>query len=848
MNGRSRLIVAGIVTLTMLAVLLSFHRSYSPGPLLEGHKPFAADCAACHQPWHGVELASNSCVDCHGNIDHNDHLNAKLDDKDFGVVATRHLAGFNDRLACLSCHTDHKGRKVDLAASSGTNCTACHAHDSIQDVSAHGHSLRVRWNPQQNFVKDFNHKQHLEDTLKHLEKARDDAQKMRSPARKQAAEKAAAELAGLLDRSGQHLNCRSCHMVSSPASDQPEEFAIVTSGCTASTCHSSWQDEDLKLANAVAVPPGHADSSAPESATIPFVESVIFRPINATFVPHSAGHLRAECSGCHLHMEESEKPRDSHTNEIGKCFSCHAHEAGAPSSQVAMLRGSNILSAGSADAAQVEVLELPKEKTLNACSDCHAFHSYYHAGSLIKDFPSKAPTTRPHQPAGLQLAAYTISVHGLRNGSPSITLRRITLTPWWVATLALLTMTVIGIGYLRYLPAETHRQLISSSGTQRTPEIPMLDDTYQASVPRLYIAGDAGETASINYAMRSGRQVSESIASAIRLEKRPLETETYDVAIIGCGPAGISATASAKANGLNYLALEQTTAASTIRMFPRGKFIQATPIELNEYGSFYMQGDRTKEELVEKWEEMLTTMQLQINEREEVTSITRTGEEFEIATLANKRFKARYVLLTIGKRGTPRKLGVEGETVGRVFYNLLEPEDFKDKRILVVGGGNSSTEVTQMLANPALRNVVSYSFRDAALGPPVTPENAEKISDLQQRVQITVYPSSEVKEIKPGKVVLAPRAASSRKQQTKDQPTQQSARRSFFERLTAMLERRKEQRAAETSAVQQAPDPSVVKLTEPIEIENDFVFAMVGAELPTAFMKSIGIRMTRKGF
>jgi len=166
-----------------------------------------------------------------------------------------------------------------------------------------------------------------------------------------------------------------------------------------------------------------------------------------------------------------------------------------------------------------------------------------------------------------------------------------------------------------------------------------------------------------------------------------------------------------------------------------------------------------------------------------------------------------------------------------------------------VGGGNSSTEVTQMLANPALRNVVSYSFRDAALGPPVTPENAGKISDLQQRAQITMYPSSEVKTIKPGKVVLAPRAASSRNQQTTDQPTQQSERRGFFERLTAILGRRKQRRAAETpSAVPQAPDPSVVKLTEPIEIDNDFVFAMVGAELPTGFMKSIGIRMTRKGF
>jgi thioredoxin reductase len=300
------------------------------------------------------------------------------------------------------------------------------------------------------------------------------------------------------------------------------------------------------------------------------------------------------------------------------------------------------------------------------------------------------------------------------------------------------------------------------------------------------------------------------------------------------------------------LALEKTTAASTIGTYPRGKFVQATPIELDEYGSFYMQGDNTREELLKKWEEMLSTMQLQINEREEVTSVSHSGEVFEIATHPGKRFKARYVVLAIGVRGTPRKLGLDGETADRVFYNLIEPEEFKDKRILVVGGGNAGTEVTQMLANPALRNIVSYSFRDAALGPPVTPENAGKISDLQQRAQITLYPWSQVKEIKPGKVVLAPRAGSSSKQgqQTMGQPAQQPAAGGFFARLAALFRRRKrEERAAETpSAARQALDPSLVKLSAPIEIENDFIFAMLGAELPTAFLKSIGIRMTRKGF
>ena len=156
-----------------------------------------------------------------------------------------------------------------------------------------------------------------------------------------------------------------------------------------------------------------------------------------------------------------------------------------------------------------------------------------------------------------------------------------------------------------------------------------------------------------------------------------------------------------------------------------------------------------------------------------------------------------------------------------------------------------------MLADPTLRNTVSYSFRDAALSSRVSPENAVKISALQQRAQITLYPFSQVTQIKPSKVLLAPMAETSRKvRQTTDQLAQLPARRSLFARLTALFKSREtEERAAQkTSAAPQASDPSVVRLTGPIEIENDFVFAMLNAELPTAFMKSIGIRMTRKGF
>ncbi len=839
MNRRAQLAIAGALILAVLAALLSFHRSYSPGPLLEGHQPFNSNCAACHQPWTGVELASTGCVDCHGKLpDSNPHSAIKVSDNTSGVIRGKQIARFHDNLACRSCHSDHIGRSPDLAKISGGNCAWCHQHPSISQVSPHSKDpMLLEGAAFHVFERVFSHQKHLKITIDHLKNP---------PQPERLTEAEAAALTLLLDSKGQHFECRTCHQVVPASPGQPEQFSFSMAGCAISNCHPSWHDPRIRLTREDPDYELQQTANSPDPQQIRYVAASRFQFVKAIFA-HSRGHLRSNCVECHVQMEQSAKPGDYRSKRIANCFGCHAHQPGESAVHVASAIG--IFAASSASAASTASPSAMERKVVG-CAECHAFHNNYKGGKVVKDFQPKAPTIRPHEPAGLQFTAYTISVHRNLNGSPNVALEKITVRPWWIVLLAFLTMSLIGVAYLNYLPTETPRSPFSA-GPQRTPEIPALDDNYQSSVPRVYIVGEAGGTASINLAMRSGREVIGLIANALRIAKRPVEPEVYDIAIIGCGPAGISAGGTAKKNGLNYLALEKTTAASTIRMYPRGKFVQATPIELDEYGWFSMEGDNTKEELVKKWEEMLLKMQLQINEREEVTSVSRAGDSFEIATLPGRRFKARYVMLAIGVRGTPRKLGVAGETADRVFYNLVEPEEFKDKRILVVGGGNAGAEVTQMLANPALRNVVAYSFRDAALGPPVTPENAGKISDLQQSAHITLYPWSQVKELKPGKVVLAPRSGASPKQaQPTDQTTKQHSSRGVFARLLSLFTRRKpDERASEsTPTVSQAPDHSLVKLTEPLEIENDFVFAMLGADLPTPFMKSIGIRMTRKGF
>ena len=456
------------------------------------------------------------------------------------------------------------------------------------------------------------------------------------------------------------------------------------------------------------------------------------------------------------------------------------------------------------------VLPPSAEKKVSGCAECHAFHLNYKGAEKVKDFPNPAPPVRPHPAQGLQLAGYVVrlSLHSQRG--PQIHIRPAPWRPWGIGLAALALLALGAFAYARYLPAvAVARRVRGSVAPQRITEVPVLDDGYQSSVPGLYVVGETAGTASINLAMRSGRQAVEFVASALKGLKPAPRAEVNDVAIVGCGPAGIGATTTAKSQGLSYIALEKTTAASTIRNYPRGKFVQSTPIDIGEYGSFMMEGDNSKEGLVKKWQEMLATIQIAIEEREEVTAITRAADVFEISTASGKDFKARFVILAIGVRGSPRKLNLSGEAPERVFYNLIEPEEYHDRHILVVGGGNAGAEVTQALANPELRNTVSYSYRDATLGPPVSRENAEKISALQQQGLITAYPMSQLLEIKEGKVVLGPRAAQA------------------GPNLTG--------------------GPGTVVIAEPTELENEVIFAMLGAELPTRLMKAFGIRMIRKG-
>jgi thioredoxin reductase len=772
MRGRRRYLVAtGLVAAIALTWLLALHRTYSPGPVSRGHAKFEAQCAACHEPWHGATNAG--CLDCHGDMSSNKHSGTKLDDKDSGLMPGVHLAGLKGELACLSCHTDHRGRAPNLERTAGSTCVQCHQHPTIADVSKHTKPMELARGSKHFFKQAYSHKKHFDMIAK------------ATPMLKE-------------------LPCKSCHEVETPAeAGRHEEIVLKWSGCAGSNCHVIPQDKFLQM----------SASLGPNPVILASWDTLSLKHVNAMF-EHSPGHLQSECSFCHSDIQNSDKigtSPDKHATKVLNCFECHAHQQEQkPALQNAgLIIGGGIAFAqeNSPPAGAPPVAEGAPEKKIVSCTGCHAFHV---SGPVpTHDFTGPPPTTRPHLHPGLMFAMNVPSLARAHGGVQGIQMRHIIINPWWMGALALVATGTMFGAWMTYLPRLTTLQrTVGNVAPQRTAEVPALDDTYQSTVPRLYIVGETAGTASINLAMRSGRQSIEFIANLLKFEKAATAPDVYDVAIVGCGPAGISASATAINRGLKYVALEKMTAISTIKAYPRGKFVQATSIDIAEYGSFFMEGDTSKESLLSTWEKIIAQTGVKPNEREEVSSITRVGDLFEVKTSADHIYKTRFVVMAIGVRGSPRHLGLAGETAERVAYNLIEPEEYQNKKVLVVGGGNAGAEVAQALANPELHNQVSFSFRTPTLGPPVTPENAEKISALQQKGLLTVYPASQVLEIKPGKVVMGPLAGGG------------------------------PDRQAGTGAV---------VLTQPAEIDNDFIFAMLGAELPTRFMKSTGIKMIKKG-
>ena len=272
----------------------------------------------------------------------------------------------------------------------------------------------------------------------------------------------------------------------------------------------------------------------------------------------------------------------------------------------------------------------------------------------------------------------------------------------------------------------------------RSADLPILNENFETTVRNMFIVGELGGMGLIKNAITQGRKVVEHIAT------RPRSANgTYDVVVVGAGPAGLSAGLTAKAARLKYAVVDQGEPGGTILQYPRRKIVMTSPVELPLWGEVKLT-EASKETLLELWQQVLARTQLKVNTNEKVLDISDAGGHFVVKTVLAE-YPARHVVLALGRRGTPRKLGVPGEELGKVTYRLIDAETYKDCDVLVVGGGDSAVEAAVGLALHGT-NRVTLSYRKSEFTR-LKERNARRLDEFRKKNAVNVLLGSNVKEI-----------------------------------------------------------------------------------------------------
>ncbi len=281
-------------------------------------------------------------------------------------------------------------------------------------------------------------------------------------------------------------------------------------------------------------------------------------------------------------------------------------------------------------------------------------------------------------------------------------------------------------------------------GTERRGlDIPLLKPTFESNVPGIYVAGELGGMGLIKNALTQGQQALEAIAAS-----KVKRSGALDVLIIGAGPAGLAASLAAKKLGMNYQTVEQERLGGAVFQYPRGKLVMTAPVELPLVGKVHFR-NTTKEELLEFWTRACNGLKIRYQER--VEAVERKDGAFHVRT-TSQQYIAANLLLAIGRRGTPRKLGVPGEELPKVVYRLIDPEQYRGQKVMVVGGGDSALEAAASIAELG-DTEVTLSYRGEAFQRAKT-RNRQRVDAAKSKGQLEVLMNSQVREIRPQQILL----------------------------------------------------------------------------------------------
>jgi len=286
-------------------------------------------------------------------------------------------------------------------------------------------------------------------------------------------------------------------------------------------------------------------------------------------------------------------------------------------------------------------------------------------------------------------------------------------------------------------------------GTEkRGMDIPTVKPNFETNMEGIFIAGELGGMGLIRNAVEQGRQALENICKHPGIGKA--DGDVLDVLIVGAGPAGFAASLGAMEHGLKSVTIEQETLGGTVSHFPRGKLVMTAPVNLPVAGKMHFT-ETTKEALLAFWENVEKKTGLKIHYQERLEDIADDNGLYRVTTSRNS-YRTRTLLLAIGRRGTPRKLGVQGEAASKVIYRLIDAEQYAGQRVLVVGGGDSALEAATSIAEQP-GTTVTLSYRSEAFSR-AKEKNREKVQTAEQDGRLQVLYKSNVTGISEQHVTL----------------------------------------------------------------------------------------------
>ncbi|HXG21051.1 MAG TPA: FHA domain-containing protein, partial [Methylomirabilota bacterium] len=792
------LMLIGVVS--SYGFLLAGHPvSFSGGDLVKGHAKWQNDCTTCHTPW-GLQAVDDACVTC--------HIKPETKGREYFRL-TPTLA----RNECVSCHTEHRGQDFDIVGRQENGAGAPGRGVHLNLIGFKGENATFCWKChgegiQTRRFQDRPIEEYYRKVFLTAETAPSASGRVVNPLKPlPSSSTPVSREAWLRSHQAKETGLRYGHTKHDLDIAKANQDKLACTACHLRTSEETPPRPAAALIEGDIAFPGHAQCIDCHK------DWLVDRDPQAAVKFKASG----ECKRCHTsedggvtrvrsRIQYVNFSHESHTRESSACEQCHRIVL-TETQYLPVLRSTEAypVSMNTCYQCHAEEKQRHPQATLD-CLGCHGVHhTYASVTPLAASWARKLTFDNVLLMLGVivvGLSAYTyVDARLVRQwlakaDAPLVEEEAAVVAPTAAAGEIFAfpqinELTCIGCGNCwrncptevlapREEPKSKHGHVSSVVNPDRckarggchicqdkcptTPvsirvtqgpvkkeiECAKMDEHYESNVPGLFLAGDVtGRAGLIKKAINQGDTVARYIA-----DRKPRNADApYDVIIIGAGPAGLCAALEAQRKKLRYLLFERSTVASTIQDFPRDKPSLGEPVLLSQYGLLHMPDVIQKEALIAMWEQIIREKELQVNEREEVLEVKK-GERFFSVTTTKGSYESAYVILAIGNRGNPRKLGVPGEEPPRVTYSLSDPAEFQGKRVLVVGGGDSAIEAAVALAKqPGTTVTLSYRQEKFAQNRVKLP-NLEAIAAQEKEGRVTVLFNSVVTDITDHTVTL----------------------------------------------------------------------------------------------